>query len=129
MTTTVEMVPVFSLLVRELRSSVDFDPGFAIRLLGDYANYAARGQWPLLDDDPCLPRQWDTAVAAVTCWAAHQSGQDCPQWAQDCPPIVPPWDPAEALGWPPNQNPYSQSVPPLIAAKGIILAEKDLWKP
>jgi len=110
----------------DMLASVGSDPGWAIRMLGEYAHHAGLGDWSLASVDPGLPRLWNTAVAAVTCWAAERTNQECPAWARECPPVNPPWAPVEALGIRPWLN---EPIPSVIAAKGILLRERDLWKP
>ena len=114
--------------LEELAESVMSDPAWALRALTEYASHAARGTWELVEDDPGLPRPWNTALAAVSCWAADHRGRPRPAWAVACPAMDPPWDPLESLGYTYEASPLSGAVvPPVMLAKGIRLREKDLW--
>ena len=114
--------------VNELENSMATDPAWAIRVFTEYASNAARGVWDLIDDDPGLPRPWNTTLAAITCWAADHRGEPRPQWAEACPAMDPPWDPLESVGYTYETSPHAhvESLP-VMRAKGIRLREKDLW--
>ena len=108
------------------------DMEWALRQLSEYTTGVADGTWELITEPPLSgdPR-WDVVLAALTCWAADQTGRSRPAWAERMSPLNPPWSPLEAtctLGehtrtW------WAQQTPPSIAAKGVIFAGRDLINP
>jgi len=103
-----------------------------LRQLSEYTTNAVAGSWNLIEDPPDTgDHRWDTALAALTCWAADVTDRARPAWADEAQPLPTPWAPIESyrsIGTEARSYWLSQT-PESIAAKGIVFADRELVNP
>ena len=130
MTRTPRKSAVTAAMFRTIIARDDFP--WALRQLSEYTTNVVAGTWCLLEKPPATgSHQWDTALAALTCWAADASRQARPAWADKAQPLPAPWAPIESyrsIGAEARDYWLSQT-PQSIAAKGIVFADRELVNP
>jgi len=117
-------------MFRTLIARDDFP--WALGQLSEYTTNVIAGTWGLIEQPPATgDHRWDTALAALTCWAADATRQARPAWADNASPLPTPWAPIESyrlIGAEARDYWLSQT-PPSIAAKGIVFADGELVNP